>query len=500
MRTSKFRSGLAFALVVGLVPGATSGADADVVRTTGSAGNGLAFANYQPSLVLTQSFATAGDIADAPSGGNAAYLGMVHTFAGLFSPFGMPRAQGQSLSTAANAALFSLIGTSYGGNGVTAFALPDLAGKAVVGSSAGQVPIGQQFGSATVTLSQANLPAHDHGYAEGTTSIAGGGQPFDNRQPSLAMSYRIAVNGIYPSRNLEGMNAKAGESNAAAEYGLIGEIGLFANEFQGQGTWLPADGRLLSIADYTALFSLVGTTYGGDGHDTFALPNLVGRTIVGAGQGPTVPGVDLGEVFGKDFVTLSENQMPAHDHALPTGGSTDVAGGNQPFDNQQESLGLNYLIHLEGFLPSPDGDGGIPDNYYNSPFLGEIKAYAGDFAPRGWTFAAGQLLSIAQNTSLFALIGTTYGGDGILTFALPDLRGRTILGSGNGFEVGQRLGDRSTYLTVDNLAAHTHQYGVADGVPEPASWATMIAGFAMAGGALRRRHHRPSGVPFLRNA
>lgn len=475
------RTGVVLAAACALGTAADAG-----VYTTGSAGNGVAFNNYQPSLVLTQSFATAGDVADAPLGPSGAYLGMIHTFAGSFSPFGMPTAHGQSLSTVANAALFSQIGTSYGGDGVTAFALPNLVGKTVIGSGPG-VAIGQQSGSATVTLTQANLPAHDHNYAQGVTSITGGGQPFDNRQPSLAMSYRIAVDGIFPSRNIGTMNIAAADSNVAAQYALVGQIGLFSNEYQGQGTWLPADGRLLSIADYTALYSLVGTTYGGDGQTTFALPNLVGRTIVGAGQGPAGIDIQLGEVFGKDFVALTKSQMPAHDHTLPTGGSTDITGGNQPFDNQQKSLALNYVIQIEGPLPSVDGDGGIPGSIFQTPSLGEITAFAGNFAPRGTVFANGQLLSIAQNEALFFLLGTTFGGDGITTFALPDLRGRSIIGAGDGFAFGQKLGNLATYLTADNLAAHTHEFAFGQAVPEPASWAMMVVGFGALGIAARGR-------------
>ena len=65
-------------------------------------------------------------------------------------------------------------------------------------------------------------------------------------------------------------------------------------------------------------------------------------------------------------------------------------------------------------------------------FIGEIRLFAGNFAPRGWAFCEGQLLSIAQNTALFSLLGTIYGGDGVTTFSLPDLRGRTPIGAGSG--------------------------------------------------------------------
>ncbi len=95
------------------------------------------------------------------------------------------------------------------------------------------------------------------------------------------------------------------------------------------------------------------------------------------------------------------------------------------------------------------------------PFLGQIMCAPYNFEPRGWAFAAGQVLSIAQNTALFALLGTTYGGDGQVTFALPDLRGRVMLMAGQGPGTGQHVlgetgGSETKQLTVSNLPAHTH--------------------------------------------
>ncbi len=95
------------------------------------------------------------------------------------------------------------------------------------------------------------------------------------------------------------------------------------------------------------------------------------------------------------------------------------------------------------------------------PFIGEIKIVPYNFAPRGWAFCDGQLLAIGQNQALFSLLGTTYGGDGRTTFALPDLRGRFPLGAGNGpgltpVNLGEKSGRESYTLTVANLPAHTH--------------------------------------------
>lgn len=94
-------------------------------------------------------------------------------------------------------------------------------------------------------------------------------------------------------------------------------------------------------------------------------------------------------------------------------------------------------------------------------FVGEIRLFAGTFAPKGWAFCNGQLMSISQNTALFALLGTNYGGDGQTAFALPDLRGRAplLFGSGPGLSTyvqGQAGGQTDVTLTVGQLPAHTH--------------------------------------------
>lgn len=90
------------------------------------------------------------------------------------------------------------------------------------------------------------------------------------------------------------------------------------------------------------------------------------------------------------------------------------------------------------------------------PYVGEIRMFAGNFAPAGWMFCEGQLLPISENETLFQLIGTTYGGDGQSTFALPDLRGRIPLHQGNGFILAETGGAEEITLTVSQIPAHTH--------------------------------------------
>jgi microcystin-dependent protein len=97
----------------------------------------------------------------------------------------------------------------------------------------------------------------------------------------------------------------------------------------------------------------------------------------------------------------------------------------------------------------------------SDPFVAEVRIFPYNFAPRGWAFCNGQLLPIAQNTPLFSLVGTTYGGNGQTTFGLPDLRGRTPLGVGQGpglsdYDLGQPGGAESITLTARQLPNHTH--------------------------------------------
>src|SRR5213594_2082162 len=109
------------------------------------------------------------------------------------------------------------------------------------------------------------------------------------------------------------------------------------------------------------------------------------------------------------------------------------------------------------------------------PYVGEIRMFAGNFAPAGWMFCEGQLLPISENETLFTLIGTTYGGDGQSTFALPDLRGRVPLhmgqspSTGTTYTIGENGGTESVTLTTNQLALHTHPARCSSGGGSPSS-------------------------------
>jgi microcystin-dependent protein len=167
---------------------------------------------------------------------------------------------------------------------------------------------------------------------------------------------------------------------------FIGSIVLFCGNFAPKG-WATCDGQLLSIAQNTALFSILGTTFGGNGQTTFALPDLRGRVPLHPGQGPGLSPYTLGEAIGVENVSLLATQMPAHNHAFaapcsdgapstpsPVGAvaanqdqtpfyaasgtaamaasTSTVAGGSQPHENRQPVLAINFIIALEGIYPS----------------------------------------------------------------------------------------------------------------------------------------------------
>ncbi|CAM3578836.1 phage tail protein [Nocardioides zeicaulis] len=140
----------------------------------------------------------------------------------------------------------------------------------------------------------------------------------------------------------------------------------------------------------------------------------------------------------------------------------------------------------------------------DDPFLGEILWVSFPFAPKGWALCNGQLLPINQNQALFALLGTTYGGNGQTNFALPDLRGRVALGEGgNGsYPLGQVGGEEAHTLTVAEMPSHSHGYAVTDhrgttgdpGAPAGVAWASGEQAYTAPAAANTQLH--PSAVSY----
>jgi microcystin-dependent protein len=167
---------------------------------------------------------------------------------------------------------------------------------------------------------------------------------------------------------------------------FIGEIKIFPYSFAPKG-WAYCDGQIMQISQNQALYSLLGTTYGGNGTSTFALPNLQGRVPIGAGTGPGLSSRPLGQSSGSNSVTLNITEIPAHNHTLAgesvdgtqrtvnnaypaqagslfsyqgaasplvqmNGAAVANSGSSQPHNNMQPYLGINYCIALVGLFPS----------------------------------------------------------------------------------------------------------------------------------------------------
>ena len=267
----------------------------------------------------------------------------------------------------------------------------------------------------------------------------------------------------------------------------VGEIRMFAGNFAPAG-WMFCEGQLLPISENETLFQLIGTTYGGDGESTFALPDLRGRIPLHQGNG-----FILAETGGAEEITLTVNQIPRTRHPFwrrPTPRShVDAAEqrawrsrptarplrrrtrptrplapiaiapvGRQPAAHQLPAVPVRQLHHLAvRHLPVADlGDADMAD-----PFVAEIRIFPFNFAPKGWAWCDGQLLPLSQNTALFSLLGTTYGGDGKSNFALPDLQGRAPMHPARAracrlHDLGETGGSETVTLLESEIPAHTH--------------------------------------------
>lgn len=373
-------------------------------------------------------------MSDAPVLGeirNVAFDPGLGGFSSQFSP-----CDGRLLSISANSSLFSLLGTNYGGNGSTTFALPDLRGRVPIHFSASH-SIGTPVGGETTTLSGVNLPPHTHLAPGGTvTASTGSGAAFDIQQPALALNLRIM------------------ETAGTAS---VGWIRIFA--FSGAAGLTACDGAAYnrSGGSWAALFGKIGTTYGaGNGTTTFNVPDLRNRTMLGAGTGIGLTARTLGQSGGSSTAAMSIATMPSHQHSLPVGTSGNTGGGGS-LAKMSPYLVLNPTIAISG-----------NSNTINTlPVMGEIRYRADSGSPSGWTACNGGSFLIAQNTTLANLLGTSFGGNGTTTFAVPDLRGRSASSADNGDGTQLLLGSRNRgnqsgaetmTLSTGQMPVHTHAY------------------------------------------
>ena len=402
---------------------------------SGVTGGGQPVDNYQPTLALRYVICTNGVFPDRENNGSIYPQDRSQPFVGEIRaipysasvPAKFVECDGRALSVSGNNALLATIGIVYGGNAVQTVCVPDLRGRVPIG--AGPMPggeyydLGSVYGADSITLTTDNLPAHVHTLTNGISGSVGSGQSFNNMQPALAINFLIAGDG---------------------------QIIMFAGNFAPYGTAL-CNGALLDISSHLDLFGYIGTQYGGDGEQTFALPDLRGRTVIGSGQGAGLSNYTMGDVVGVASTTLTTNLMPAHVHTFANGVTGSTGLGNS-FNNRQPSLAMNWFVCISGNSPTNPV----------SPWIGELRLTAG-VSPLGdsWTTSYGQVLPINTFSSLFNLLGVTYGGNGTTTFRLPDIRGRATVSSGQGpglrsFVIGETAGTENTTLVTSQMAPHAH--------------------------------------------
>ncbi|MBS1796609.1 MAG: tail fiber protein [Acidobacteria bacterium] len=331
--------------------------------------------------------------------------GEISVFAGGYVPAGWALCNGQLLVAAGYPALYSVLKTTFGGSGST-FALPDLRGRVAIESGA-EFAYGQAGGEENHTLTEAELAAHTH-QAVGVTTLAdqglasgnfwaskadghyaptadvkmaesavsktGNSQPHENLSPFLPLNFGVCLNGTDDRE------------------GTIGEIVLYA----GSGVpdtwknWLPCDGRVLLIAQHTALYSVLRSVFGGNGENTFALPDLRDRAPLCAGPGPGLTNRPFGATGGSAAVALTVDELPKHIHVAHANTNTDSVsdptnavwgaaadnrelvpfyansaaetpmnaaaldetGSGAPHNNMPPYLSLSYLICVAGIFPA----------------------------------------------------------------------------------------------------------------------------------------------------
>lgn len=318
---------------------------------------------------------------------------------------------GQTLPIQSNTILYSLVGNTYGGDGQTVFELPNLLGAAPTYSapaSSVEPLLGQINGvpGNLVTVEYGQLPA----------ALGGAASPIDNDQYGIGMQYLIRTAGLFPSGD-------------TASFATIGTVHPFVGSRVPDG-FMRADGSLLDVQEFPALFAVLGDTYGGDGQSTFALPDLRNRIPVGTGTTENGQEIQLGQLLGSDQIELT----------------AETVQGLSAINTMQPSIGMHYVVSTSGNYASLPVDG-------SESMLGQVILYAGvqNASTEDWVFAQGQSLSVSANAALYSLLGHKFGSSEAGTFRLPNLIGRTIIAAEDDFSIGETGGSTEIYFSPSNV-------------------------------------------------
>lgn len=367
---------------------------------------------------------------------------------------------GRTLGTQFHPVLSQQLGASFGSPGTGQFNIPDLRGKSIVGEGGGSglqiIARGDTAGADLAQLTEANLPAHSHTLGQQTSSSTGGGQPFNNRSPNYGLNVVVMNTGAFPTQS-----GLPNPALATPAQPLIGQIQFLCVSAPNAG-YLPARGTELNISSNAALYSIIGTFYGipNSPQTRFILPEARGRSLAGQSFNSAVPGGltprELGSQYGVESITLTTANLPPHNHAMRTSMTTSSVGSAVPFNNVGPQTAITYCIAYKGTFPASGSSMSA-----STAYIGEVIAFAGNYAPDGYFPCDGRVLAIAEYEPLFVLIGTTFGGDGQTTFAIPDLRSRVPVMASQAKPLGTADGREQVTLGNTTMPRHTHEFAEA---------------------------------------
>lgn len=435
-----------------------------------------------------------------------AITGEIRPFAGALIPNGWRACNGDPLTIAGNEGLALLLGTTYGGDGVTNIKLPDLRGRCFIHGAPGFVQAGQVVGSEEVKLQLEHLAAHSHpagcnatattgvipagallasgpsiylaatppssALASATVQIIGGGLAHPNVPPWLAVNFIICVAGIAP---IAGIAVGGSFTNFGGMLQLVAFTGVV------MAGYARTDGQEFVRAFATGLFSLIGVLFGiGDGSTTANLPNLLGKTVNGAGTGSGLSTYAVGDQTGEATHALITAELPSHSH--PFIGLADAADNPDPF-GAMLAASASFIAVVTGATMASSAVGtigqGLPhDNRSPSLAVTELIAvddvdpdfYVGEIivgpwvsAPTGTLACDGSSHTIAAEPNLFAVIGYTYGHGSSTDFKVPDGRGRNLVGANPAYPLGQSGGVEGVALSTAQTPSHSHPFNVVSG-------------------------------------